>query len=166
MIDPSVSVPIVTATMFAAAAIAEPLLDAHGKPWEEATLPWPARGLQPAGMPGARKLHHSLRLAVPRTTAPARRSRSTTPASPAGRDPTRASEPHVAFSAPPPPAAAMLSFTRTGMPFSSGGGSAPPPADAKRRRASSARSAAASAPSGSSSTTAWRDGSSAAARLR
>lgn len=30
MMDPSVSVPIVTAAMFAAAAIAEPLLDEHG----------------------------------------------------------------------------------------------------------------------------------------
>ena len=30
MMEPSVSVPIVTATMFAAAAMAEPLLDAHG----------------------------------------------------------------------------------------------------------------------------------------
>jgi hypothetical protein len=104
------------------------------------------------GMPGPQKLHHSLRLAVPRSTAPACRRRSTTPASRAGRDPSMASDPAVALSAP---AVAMLSLSSTGMPCS--GGNTPDPAS---------RSAAARAPSGSSSMTAWTAGSTDGMRRR
>jgi hypothetical protein len=96
-------------------------------------------------MPGQRKLHHSLRLAVPRSTAPACRRRSTTPASSAGQDPTMASDPAVALSAP---AVAMLSLSSMGMPCR--GGNTPDLVS---------RLAAARAPSGSSSMTAWTAGS-------
>ncbi|EEE60585.1 hypothetical protein OsJ_13964 [Oryza sativa Japonica Group] len=62
-----------------------------------------------------RKLAHSSRLALPSTTAPARRSRRTTPASRLTTEPSSASDPAVVLSRS---RVAMLSLRSTGTPWS------------------------------------------------
>src|SRR3954470_12655075 len=95
-IEPSVSVPMVTAARYAAAATAEPLDDPHAlRSSTYGLLVCPPRALQPLDDSLDRKLAHSDRLALPRTTAPAARSRRTRKASRAGREPARASDPAV-----------------------------------------------------------------------
>nr|BAJ86957.1 predicted protein [Hordeum vulgare subsp. vulgare] len=145
--EPSVSVPSVTAAMLAAAATPEPALDPHGV--DDSTYgfrAWPPRALHPAST--CRKLAHSDRLAFPSTTAPARRSRATTPASRLTTEPRRAKEPAVVLSAS---RVAMLSLSRTGTPCSE------PVAWPEERRSASARLACRSA-SGFTSMTACRSG--------
>src|SRR5690348_15175845 len=79
MMDPSVSVPTATAQKSAATPVAEPELEPQGvrsRAYE--FRHWPPRPLQPLVEWVERKLAHSLRFVLPRMTAPAARSRSTT----------------------------------------------------------------------------------------
>ena len=55
----------------------------------------PPRALHPLEERGERKLAHSLMFVLPRSRAPASRSRRTTKASRCGREPTRARDPAV-----------------------------------------------------------------------
>src|SRR5918993_496660 len=81
-IAPSVSVPREAAARLAAMEVPDPLLEPHGL-WSrtEGLRHWPARPDQPLEDWVERKLAHSDRLALPRMTAPARRSRRITNAS-------------------------------------------------------------------------------------
>src|SRR2546427_3858679 len=95
-IEPSVSVPIARAHKLAATAPPDPELDPHG--FRSSTygfLACPPRPLQPLVECVERKFAHSLRLALPRKTAPALRSFAATVESCAGIEPARASEPAV-----------------------------------------------------------------------
>src|SRR6185503_12910569 len=95
-IEPSVSVPTVTAHRLAAAAAPEPELEPEGSRSRAYGLRhWPPRPLHPLEECVERKLAHSERFVLPRTTAPASRSRLTMAASAAGIAPTSASEPAV-----------------------------------------------------------------------
>src|SRR5437763_13189202 len=148
MMEPSVSVPMVTVARCADAATADPLLEPHGFRLSTYGL-WvcPPRALQPLIDLVERKLAHSDRLALPRITAPTARKRPTRNASRAGVESTRANEPAVLCSRS---AVSMLSLSSTGMPSS-----------ARRlpcvaRRASLAAASAAAA--GFVSITAWRRG--------
>src|SRR5579862_7175017 len=77
-IDPSVSVPTASATMFAAIATAEPELEPDGlRSSAYGFRVWPPRALHPLEECVERKLAHSLRFVFPRMTAPASRSRLT-----------------------------------------------------------------------------------------
>ena len=69
-------------------------------------------------MPTARMLANSVRLALPRITAPARRSSAVTVASRRALAPSRASDPAVVACRSP---VAMLSFSKIGMPSSGRG---------------------------------------------
>src|SRR5213082_2527827 len=90
--EPSVSVPIATAHRFAATAAAEPELDPDGlRSSAYGFFVSPPRPLHPLVDRFPRKLAHSLRFVLPNRIAPASRSRCTPNASPAGRDPSRAS---------------------------------------------------------------------------
>src|SRR5919112_5569196 len=81
-IDPSVSVPIPTAARFAAMAAPVPELDAHGlRSRTYGFFTCPPRPLHPLDEWVERMLAHSLRLVLPRITAPASRRRCTTKAS-------------------------------------------------------------------------------------
>src|SRR5438093_12302696 len=113
-IEPSVSVPTDTATRLAATAAADPELDPHGlRSRAYGFFPWPPRPLQPLVERVERKLAHSLRFALPSSTAPAARSRAATPESRDGIEPASASEPAVVVILS---AVSTLSFTRTGIP--------------------------------------------------
>src|SRR5687768_14644775 len=93
-IDPSVSVPSEAAVSAAATAAADPELEPQGLRSSTHGLPHcPPAPLQPLELPKPRKLAHSLRFALPRITAPARRSRRATVASCSAGRPTSASEP-------------------------------------------------------------------------
>src|SRR5215213_6584107 len=95
-IEPSVSVPTATAAKAAAMAAAEPELEPQGVTWRSYGLRhWPPRALQPLEERDERKLAHSLMFVLPRSRAPASRSRCTTKASRRGRELTSASEPAV-----------------------------------------------------------------------
>src|SRR5437764_6209793 len=114
--DPSVSVPTAAAHRFAADATADPELDPHGSKLKRyGSRVKPPRALQPLNGANPRKFAHSDRFALPRTTAPAARSRATIGASAGTRLLTRASEPAVVCMVS---AVATLSFTRIGMPCS------------------------------------------------
>src|SRR5688572_20678699 len=94
--DPSVSVPTATGARLAAIAAPEPELE----PQEFRSSAYglrvrPPRPLQPLVERVERKLAHSLRLVLPRMTAPAARRRVTRKASCAGREPASASDPAV-----------------------------------------------------------------------
>ena len=113
VMDPSVSVPMASGVSPAARAAPEPDDDppalrssAHGLPVRPPTADHP--DVERADLMFA----HSERLAVPRMTAPASRSRPTSGASWAGSRPARLVAPAVEGR----PATSMLSFTRTGMP--------------------------------------------------
>src|SRR6516162_10836988 len=81
-IDPSVSVPIATAQKFAETATADPELDPQGfRSSAYGLRVKPPRPLQPLVEWLERKLAHSLRLVLPKITAPASRSRRATKAS-------------------------------------------------------------------------------------
>src|SRR5687767_15802494 len=91
-IDPSVSVPIATAVMFAATAAPDPELDPHGL--RSSTYGFrhcPPRALQPLEDRIERMFAHSLMFAFPSRMAPASRSRRATNESCAGTDPISAS---------------------------------------------------------------------------
>src|SRR6266581_3994417 len=111
-IDPSVSVPIAAAARFAATATPDPELEPDGlRSSAYGFLVNPPRPLQPLVECVDRKLAHSLRLVLPRITAPAWRSRSTTNASFDGFALSSASEPAVVIIRS---AVAMLSLIRIG----------------------------------------------------
>src|SRR5262245_33173594 len=96
VIDPSVSVPIAKGARFAATATAEPELDPEGERSSAYGLRhWPPRALQPLVDDEPRKLAHSLRFALPSSTAPAARNRAATKESLGGIDPSSASDPAV-----------------------------------------------------------------------
>src|SRR5579859_2396105 len=89
-IEPSVSVPRAAGARLAATAIAEPELDPQGVRSRAYGLrAWPPRPLQPLEEWLERKLAHSLRLVLPRRTAPASRRRATMVASFCACAPTR-----------------------------------------------------------------------------
>src|SRR3546814_9139143 len=91
---PSVSVPTPTLARLAAIALPVPALEPHGLRSSTYGLRvWPPRALQPDAECVERKLAHSLRLVLPRITAPAARRRATTNASSLGRLSANASEP-------------------------------------------------------------------------
>src|SRR2546426_5089539 len=115
-IEPSVSVPIATAQRLAATATPEPELDPDGVRSRAYGLRHcPPRPLQPLDDRVERKFAHSERFALPSSTAPAARSRSTRKASRGGVTPESASDPAVLCIRS---RVATLSFTRTGMPWS------------------------------------------------
>ena len=93
-IDPSVSVPTPTAARFAAIAAPVPELDPHGlRSSAYGFFTCPPRPLQPLVDLVERKFAHSLRLVLPRITAPAARRRSATNASRAGDRPLQRQRP-------------------------------------------------------------------------
>src|SRR5437879_11252061 len=95
-IEPSVSVPIATAQRLAATATPEPELDPDGVRSRAYGLRHcPPRPLQPLDDRVERKFAHSERFALPSSTAPAARSRSTRKASRGGVTPESASDPAV-----------------------------------------------------------------------
>ena len=115
-IEPSVSVPTAAAARLAAAAAPEPELDPDGLRLSAyGFFVWPPRPLQPLDPCVERKFAHSLKLVLPRMTAPASRRRSTMNASRGGRAPANASEPAVVIIRS---AVAMLSLINTGTPCS------------------------------------------------
>src|SRR5258705_8104302 len=115
-IEPSVSVPTAAAHKFAATAAPEPELDPDGlRASTYGFLVWPPRPLQPLVERVERKFAHSLRLVLPRMTAPASRSFSATKASRGGIEPSKASEPAVVIMRSCVP---TLSLIRTGIPCS------------------------------------------------
>ncbi len=113
---PSVSVPIETAVKFAAAAAPDPELDPQGfRSMAYGLLHCPPRPDQPLVEKNERKLAHSLRVVLPRMTAPAARSLAATVASCAGAVPTSASEPAADCIRS---CVSTLSLRRTGTPCS------------------------------------------------
>src|SRR5438034_7800785 len=95
-IEPSVSVPTPAAHRLAETATAEPELEPQGLRSRTYGLRvWPPRADQPDVERDDRKFAHSLRLVLPRITAPARRRRAATVASAAAAGPASASEPAV-----------------------------------------------------------------------
>ena len=113
-IDPSVSVPIATWASAAATPAPEPLEDPHAlRSSTYGLLVRPPTALQPEVDMVLRKFAHSDRLALPITTAPARRSLRTSVAS-SGRACSSAREPAVVGRS----SVSMLSFSSTGMPSS------------------------------------------------
>src|SRR5512146_2416509 len=116
MIEPSVSVPTAATQRLAATAAPEPELDPQGLRSSAFGLRvWPPRLLQPLVERVERKFAHSLRLVLPRITAPAARRRSATKASRGAIDSASASEPaDVRILS----AVSMLSLSSTGMPCS------------------------------------------------
>src|SRR5260370_34125165 len=115
-IEPSVSVPRAAAARFAAMAAPEPELEPQGVRSSTYGLRvCPPRPLQPLVELSPRKLAHSLRLVLPRITAPASRSFRATNASRGTLAPTRASDPAVVCI---PSAVAILSLMSMGIPYS------------------------------------------------
>src|SRR5690348_11502375 len=91
-IDPSVSVPIPSAARFAEMPTPVPELEPHGlRSSAYGFLVCPPRPLHPLVEWLDRKLAHSLKLVLPRITAPADRNRSATQASRFAGVPSRAS---------------------------------------------------------------------------
>src|SRR4051795_6486389 len=110
--DPSVSVPMPIAARLA--AIADPVPELEPQALRSSTygfLVCPPRPLQPLVECVDRKLAHSLRLVLPRITAPASRSRATMCASFGGVTPASANDPALVIMRS---AVAMLSFSSTG----------------------------------------------------
>ena len=95
-IDPSVSVPIAAAHKFAEVAAPDPELEPQAlRSRAYGFLVSPPRPLHPLVEWLERMFAHSLKLVLPRITAPASRSLRATPESCDGLDPTSASEPAV-----------------------------------------------------------------------
>src|SRR5437879_4636392 len=95
-IEPSVSVPRDAAHRLAATAAPEPELEPQGVRSSAYGFRFcPPRALQPLEECVERKLAHSLRLSLPRRSAPALRRSAATVASRGGVEPNRASEPAV-----------------------------------------------------------------------
>ena len=136
MIDPPVSVPIVSADRLAEPAAPEPELDPHGLRSRAYGLRHcPPRALQPLVARSPRKYAHSLMLSLARMIAPASRNRCAMNESCGGIDPSSASDPAVVVIRS---CVSMLSFSATGMPCSG-------PRGPLARRSSSSRSAISSA---------------------
>src|SRR5262249_59505468 len=115
-IEPSVSVPTAAAARFAATAAPDPELDPDGfRSSAYGFFVWPPRPLQPLLECVDRKFAHSLRLVLPRITAPASRSRAATNASDGGVTPDSASDPAVVIIWS---AVAMVSLSRIRIPCS------------------------------------------------
>jgi hypothetical protein len=113
MMLPSVSVPTPTTARFAAIAVPVPELEPQGlRSSTYGFFVWPPRPLHPEVERDERKFAHSLRLVLPRITAPAARKRCTRKASRVGRFSARASEPPEFTIG----VASMLSFNNTGIP--------------------------------------------------
>src|ERR1700686_1432327 len=94
--DPSVSVPTPATQRFAETAAPDPELDPHGlRSSAYGFLVSPPRPLHPLLEGLDRIFAHSLKLVLPRMTAPASRNFRATPESWAGLEPTSASEPAV-----------------------------------------------------------------------
>src|SRR5256886_17262358 len=94
--DPSVSVPIAAAHRLAATAAPEPELEPHGlRSSAYGFFVRPPRPLHPLLEWLERMVAHSLRLVLPKMTAPASRSFCATNASLAGRHPHNANDPAV-----------------------------------------------------------------------
>src|SRR5258706_11583774 len=94
--EPSVSVPTPAAARLAAIAAPVPELDPEGlRSSAYGFLVCPPRPLQPLVEWVERKFAHSLRLVLPRITAPAARSRAAMKASLGGVTPASAKEPAV-----------------------------------------------------------------------
>ena len=116
-IEPSVSVPMATAQRFAATARPGAGARAAGVAVEHVRVPRLPAARAPAAAWSAseRMFAHSLRLVLPRSTAPASRSARATNESRGGIEPRRASEPAVVVIWS---AVSTLSLTSTGMPCS------------------------------------------------
>ena len=115
-IEPSVSVPMVAAARPAAIAAPDPAEDPQGLRSSTCGLRvWPPTALQPDVDEFERKLAHSLRLVLPRMTAPAARSRATSGASRPVTFSCSASEPAVVGMGS---AESILSLSRIGTPCS------------------------------------------------
>src|SRR6266852_1744908 len=112
--EPSVSVPIAAAQRFAETPAPEPELEPQGlRSSAYGFLVRPPRPLHPLVEWLERMLAHSLKLVLPRMTAPAERNFFATQESFAGLEPTSASEPAVVIILS---AVSMLSLISTGMP--------------------------------------------------
>src|SRR4249919_1224017 len=147
-IEPSVSVPTAAAARLAAIAAPEPELEPDGlRSSAYGFLVCPPRPLQPLVEWVDLKFAHSLRLVLPRITAPASRSRVTMNASLGGAAPASANDPAVVIMRS---AVAMLSLIRIGMPCIG-------PRIRALLRSASSRSAMVRA-SGLISITLWSDG--------
>ena len=115
MMLPSVSVPMPMAARLAAIAAPVPELDPQGlRSSAYGFFVWPPRELQPEEDLVERKLAHSLRLVLPRITAPASRSRVTRNASRVGRFSASANDPAELTM----PTTSMLSLISMGRPCS------------------------------------------------
>src|SRR5271168_3984811 len=113
-IEPSVSVPIPTAHKLADMPAPVPELDPQGlRSRAYGFRVRPPRPLHPLVEWLERMFAHSLRLVLPRITAPALRNCVATKASFAGRDPRSASDPAVVFMRSP---VSMLSLMTMGTP--------------------------------------------------
>src|SRR5213592_3553296 len=94
--DPSVSVPIAAAQRLAPTAAPEPELEPHGlRSSAYGFFVCPPRALHPLLEWLERMFAHSLRLLLPKITAPASRNFCATNESLAGHDPSNASDPAV-----------------------------------------------------------------------
>jgi hypothetical protein len=114
MMEPFVSVPIAAGASPAATAAAEPELEPLALCVSLCGLRVrPPRALQPLVEFGERMFAHSLRLVLPRMSAPASRNRVTSAASCFGLQSRKASEPAVVCIAS---AVSMLSLIRMGRP--------------------------------------------------
>src|SRR5450631_248267 len=114
--EPSVSLPTATVPRLADVAAPEPELDPQGlRSRAYGFFVKPPRPLHPLVEWLERMFAHSLRLVLPRMTAPAARSFCATKESFSGLDPTRASEPAVVIMRS---AVSMLSLISTGIPCS------------------------------------------------
>ena len=112
--DPSVSEPTATAQKLAAADDPDPELDPDGLRCRSYALPvCPPTPLQPLEDWLQRKLAHSLKFALPKTTTPAARSRATRSASCACVERAKACDPAVVGSGS---FVSMLSLSTMGMP--------------------------------------------------
>src|SRR5262249_16791457 len=113
---PSVSEPSPAVQRLADTEAADPELEPHGfRSIAYGLLHWPPRPLQPLDEWNERKFAHSLKVVLPRITAPAARSLAATVESFTAGCPVRANEPAVVCIESP---VSMLSFNRTGMPWS------------------------------------------------
>src|SRR5439155_19799097 len=111
--EPSVSVPTAAAQRFAPVAVPEPELEPQAlRSSAYGFLVSPPRPLHPLVEWLERMFAHSLKLVLPRITAPASRSFRATPESCDGLDPTSASEPAVVCILS---AVSMLSLINTGI---------------------------------------------------
>src|SRR5260370_8242584 len=112
---PSVSVPIETEQKLAEAAAPDPEVEPHGlRSIAYGLLHWPPRPDHPLVEKNDRKFAHSLRVVLPRITAPAARRLAAAGASCAAGAPTRPSDPAAVCILSPVP---ILSLSKMRTPF-------------------------------------------------